>query len=46
MKVFLIIFSVLIFIVANALILLKTAKKPKIPKSVKSQPYDDENSGW
>ncbi len=31
-----------IIIAGNAMILLRTAKKPKIPKSVKPQPYTDD----
>lgn len=34
----------LMFVLGNALILLRTAKKPKIPDNVKAQPYDKENS--
>ncbi|WP_174624890.1 hypothetical protein [Candidatus Methylobacter favarea] len=32
------------FVLGNALILLRTAKKPKIPDNVKAQPYDNNNS--
>lgn len=46
MQLFLIIFAVLLFIVGNTLILLRTAKKPNIPKTVKPQPYDEKDSGW
>ncbi len=47
MWVYLVILLVLLFIVGNALVLLRTAKKPKVPESVKPQPYeDDEDSGW
>jgi hypothetical protein len=37
-----------ILIIGSALILLKTATIPKIPGSVKSQPYsdDDEDDDW
>lgn len=42
-----IIFLMFMFIIGNALVLLRTAKKPKVPKDVKPQPYeDDEDSGW
>ena len=41
------IFLAVILIIGSALILLRTAKKPKVPDSVKAQPYqDDEGSGW
>ena len=47
MWVYLIIFAVLMFIIGNALVLLRTANKPKVPDSVKPQPYqDDDESGW
>ena len=47
MEIFLIVFViVLIVVVGNALLLLRTAKKPKIPDSVKAKPYDDEEGGW
>ncbi|MGR9114486.1 MAG: hypothetical protein ACU85E_01875 [Gammaproteobacteria bacterium] len=36
-----------ILIIGSALILLRTAKKPRLPGSVKAKPYqDDEDSGW
>ena len=34
----------MMFVLGSALILLKTAKTPKIPDNVKSQPYDEDNS--
>ncbi|MDD5578417.1 MAG: hypothetical protein PHY16_03935 [Methylobacter sp.] len=34
----------MMFVLGNALILLRTAKKPKIPDNVKAQPYDEKNS--
>ena len=47
MWMYIIIFLALIVIVGNLLILLRTAKKPKIPENVKPQPYEDEDdSGW
>jgi hypothetical protein len=37
----------LLFVLGNALILLRTAKTPKVPDSIKPQPYDkDEGSSW
>lgn len=36
-----------VLIVGNLMILLRTAKKPKVPPDVKAQPYeDDDESGW
>jgi len=35
---------VVLFVLGSALILLRSAKIPKIPDNVKSQPYDDDNS--
>jgi hypothetical protein len=47
MQIFLIVFAiVLLVVVGNALILLRTAKKPKIPNSVKPKPYEDDEGGW
>jgi Protein of unknown function (DUF2897) len=51
MWVYLIIFLALSVVVGNALILLRTANKPKIPESVNPQPFEDEDededdSGW
>jgi len=34
----------LLFVLGSALILLRSAKIPKIPDHVKSQPYDEDNS--
>ncbi|GAB6141363.1 hypothetical protein JCM14076_20920 [Methylosoma difficile] len=34
------------FVLGSALILLRSAKLPKIPKDIKPQPYDDNESGW
>jgi hypothetical protein len=34
----------LLFVLGSALILLRSAKTPKIPDTVKSQPYDEDNS--
>ena len=34
----------LLFVLGSALILLRSAKMPKIPDHVKSQPYDEDNS--
>lgn len=37
----------LMFVLGSALILLRSAKIPKIPDHVKAQPYDnDQNSDW
>jgi hypothetical protein len=38
----------LLFVLGSALLLLRSAKIPKIPDDVKPQPYqnDDENEGW
>jgi hypothetical protein len=33
-----------LFVLGSALILLRSAKIPKIPENVKSQPYDEDNS--
>lgn len=33
-------------IVGSAMALLRTAKKPKIPKGVKPQPYQDDDEKW
>lgn len=38
---------VIVLVVGNAMILLRTAKKPKIPDNVKPHPYDDDDdSSW
>jgi hypothetical protein len=34
----------LLFVLGGALILLRSAKMPKISDNVKSQPYDEDNS--
>lgn len=44
--VWLIIVLALALIIGNALVLLRTAKKPQASKEVRPQPYDDEGSGW
>ncbi|MGJ0485644.1 MAG: hypothetical protein ACR65R_14115 [Methylomicrobium sp.] len=37
----------LLFVLGSALLLLRSAKIPKIPDHVKSQPYqNDEDEGW
>ncbi len=36
----------IILIVGNAMILLHTAKKPKIPHQVKSKPYQEDDTEW
>lgn len=36
---------VIVLMVGNALTLLRTAKKPKIPEGVKAQPYKDDKDG-
>jgi len=33
-----------LFVLGSALILLRSAKTPKIPDNVKPQPYNDDNS--
>jgi NADH:ubiquinone oxidoreductase subunit 3 (subunit A) len=43
---FLFIVLAVVLIIGTALILLRTAKTPKIPDSVKVQPYEDEDDGW
>ena len=44
MMLFWIVLALVILVVAgNALILLRTAKKPRIPAGVKPQPYEDED---
>jgi hypothetical protein len=43
MKLFWIFFGLAVLVVlGSALMLLSTARKPKIPEGVKPQPYDDE----
>jgi len=34
----------LLFVLGSALLLLRSAKMPKIPENVKSQPYEEDNS--
>lgn len=48
MKLLFFIFIAVVLIGASTIVLLRTAKRPKIPKSVKPKPYDDdaENGGW
>ncbi len=37
----------IVLVLGNALLLLRTAKIPKIPKDFKAQPYDDDqDDGW
>lgn len=44
MMLFWIVLALVILVVAgNALILLRTAKKPRIPAGVKPQPYEDDD---
>ena len=35
-----------LFVLGSALILLRSAKMPKTPDNVKSQPYDDKSDDW
>ena len=38
---------VVVVVVGNALILLRTARKPDIPDSFKAKPYqEDDGNGW
>ncbi|MEN8259404.1 MAG: hypothetical protein ABFS02_02255 [Pseudomonadota bacterium] len=48
MKVVLFILIAVVLIGGSAMVLLRTAKKPKIPDSVKPKPYDkdSDSSGW
>jgi uncharacterized protein YceK len=48
MKMFLIFLALAVALVlGNAMVLLRTAKKPKTPDSVKPQPYSkDDDQGW
>lgn len=41
-----VLFIVFAVIVGNALVLLRTAKKPKIPDSFERKPHEDESDGW
>lgn len=36
----------ILFVLGNALLLLRSAKAPKLPDSIKPQPYDQDDSGW
>ncbi len=38
--------AALAFVLGGALILLRTAKTPKIPDTVKAQPYEDKSDDW
>ena len=46
MNVLLFILLAVLVIGGNAMILLRTAKKPKIPDSVRPLPRDEEDAGW
>lgn len=48
MKALLFILLAVILIGGSAMVLLRTAKKPRIPGSVKPQPYDNDkdDGGW
>jgi len=47
MQTFLVVLGiVLLVIVGNALILLRTAKTPKVPDSVQPKPHEDDEDGW
>jgi hypothetical protein len=37
---------ILLFVLGSGLILLRTAKVPKIPKNLTNQPYQDDDEGW
>jgi hypothetical protein len=37
---------VVAIILGNLMVLLRTAKKPKIPDSVKPKPYKDDDENW
>lgn len=37
---------VLLVVVGNAMLLLRSAKSSKPPDTVKPKPYDDEDGGW
>jgi hypothetical protein len=37
---------VIAIVLGNALTLLRTAKKPKIPEGVKPKPYRDDEENW
>ncbi|MDD5273692.1 MAG: hypothetical protein PHU14_13350 [Methylovulum sp.] len=36
----------LLFVLGSALLLLRSAKTPKLPAQLKPQPYDDDDGGW
>ena len=43
----LILFLILVVLLGNALLLLRTARKPKLPPSVQAKPYrDDDEESW
>ena len=37
---------VVLVVLGNALLLLRTAKKPKLPESVQAKPYADDEDSW
>lgn len=41
-----VLFLVIAIILGNALMLLRTARKPKIPPSVQAKPYRDDEEEW
>ena len=46
MLVYLLMALAMLFIIGNVLILLRTAKKPKVPDGFKAHADDDQDSGW
>ena len=36
----------IMFVLGSALLLLRSAKLPKIPDTVKPQPYEDDDNNW
>lgn len=47
MTMFLIVLALVVLVVlGNALLLLRTAKKPKLPDSVEAKPYSDDEDNW
>lgn len=36
----------LLFVLGGALILLRSANTPRIPKDLKPKPYDEDEGGW
>lgn len=47
MAMFWVILAVVVtIVVGNALVLLRTAKKPKIPETGKPKPYQDDEDDW